>query len=59
MKGLQYSCLVAFSGSVSLNGIEYTESGLNKENGMEGSSIPEGLKDSRFRILIVASKFQT
>lgn len=57
--GLKYSCLVAFSGTVKHNGVEYTEHGLNKENGMEGSNIADGLKDPRFRILIVASKFQT
>jgi type I restriction enzyme R subunit len=58
-RGLKYSALVAFSGSVRVSGIEFTEAGLNKENGMEGKSIPDGLKDPRFRILIVASKFQT
>ena len=57
--GLTYTCLVAFSGSVSHKGIEYTEHGLNKENGMEGTNIPDAFKDPRFRILIVASKFQT
>ncbi len=58
-RGLPYSCLVAFSDKVSLDGKEYTESSLNTENGMEGSSIPDGLKDPRFRILIVSNKFQT
>ncbi len=57
--GLPYSCVVAFSGTVPLNGVEYTEPQLNKENGMEGTDIPSGLKDPRFRMLIVASKFQT
>jgi type I restriction enzyme R subunit len=58
-RGLNYSCLVGFSGVVNLHGREYTEGGLNKENGMEGSDIPSGLKDPRFRILIVSNKFQT
>jgi type I restriction enzyme, R subunit len=58
-RGLSYSCLVGFSGVVSINRKEYTESSLNKENGMEGSDIPSGLKDPRYRILIVSNKFQT
>tara|TARA_R110001592_G_scaffold166480_1_gene401579 strand:- start:3967 stop:6924 length:2958 start_codon:yes stop_codon:yes gene_type:complete len=60
-RGLSYSCLVAFSGTIHLKADpkEYTESSLNKENGLEGNNIPSGLKDPRFRILIVASKFQT
>lgn len=58
-RGLSYSCLVAFSGSVPLHGKDYTEGSLNKENGMEGKDIPSGLKDPRFRVLIVSNKFQT
>lgn len=58
-RGLPYSCLVGFSGTVQLHGKEYTEGELNTENGMEGSDIPSGLKDPRFRILIVSNKFQT
>ncbi|MCP9762977.1 type I restriction endonuclease subunit R [Lacihabitans soyangensis] len=57
---LPYSCLVAFSGSVHHEGSEHTESSLNSDNGLQHSvSIPDGLKDPRFRILIVSSKFQT
>ncbi|MCY4561506.1 MAG: DEAD/DEAH box helicase family protein [Flavobacteriaceae bacterium] len=56
---LPYSCLVGFSGIVNLKGKEYTENSLNKNNGMEGNDIPSGLRDPRFRILIVANKFQT
>ena len=56
---LPYSCLVGFSGIVNLKGKEYTENSLNKNNGMKGNNIPSGLKDPRFRILIVANKFQT
>jgi type I restriction enzyme R subunit len=58
-RGLSYACLVAFSGSVNLWGKEHTEHSLNIENGMEGKSIPDALKDPRFRLLIVANKFQT
>lgn len=58
-RNLGYSCLVAFSGSVSLDGQDYTEGQLNKGNGMLGNDIPLGFKDPRFRILIVSNKFQT
>ncbi len=58
-RGLNYSSLVGFSGVVNLNGQEYTETQLNKDNGMEGTDIPSGLKDPRFRILVVSNKFQT
>ena len=57
--GLPYSSLVAFSGTISYNGKEYTEDVLNKENGMVGSNIPEGFKNPQYRILIVSNKFQT
>ena len=57
---LPYSCLVAFSGSIRHNGKEHTEHSLNTENGLQNAvSIPDGLKDPRYRILIVSSKFQT
>jgi type I restriction enzyme R subunit len=57
---LPYSCLVAFSGSILHNGKEHTEHALNTENGLQPAvSIPDGLKDPRYRILIVSSKFQT
>lgn len=58
-RGLSYTCLVGFSGTVKLNGQEYTETGLNRENGAEGSDIPTSFKDPKFRILVVANKFQT
>jgi len=57
--GLPYSCLVGFSGTIYHNGRENSEISLNAENGMLGNSIPNGLKDPRYRILIVSSKFQT
>jgi type I restriction enzyme, R subunit len=55
--GLPYSCLVGFSGKVNYEGQEYTEDNLNKLP--PKVSIPEGLKDPRYRILIVSNKFQT
>ena len=57
--GLPYRCLVGFSGTIFHNGIENTESSLNKKVGMEGEDIPMGFKDPKFRILIVSNKFQT
>lgn len=57
---LPYSCLVAFSGTVTHNGEEFTEDSLNRGNGLAyGIPIEKGLKDPRYRILIVSSKFQT
>lgn len=56
---LPYSCLVGFSGSINHNGKENTEISLNSENGLKGKNIPDGLKDPRYRILIVSNKFQT
>ena len=55
--GLPYSCLVGFSGVVRMDGQEYTEDNLNKLP--PKVSIPEGVKDPRYRILIVSNKFQT
>ncbi len=58
-KNLTYSCLVGYSGTIYHNGKENTETSLNTENGLVNTSIPNGLKDPRFRILIVSNKFQT
>jgi type I restriction enzyme R subunit len=58
-RNLNYSCLVGFSGSIYHNGRENTEISLNSENGLQGKSIPNGLKDPRYRLLIVSNKFQT
>ncbi len=58
-RGLPYSCLVGYSGTIFHNGRENTETSLNSDNGLVGGSIPDGLKDPRFRILIVSNKFQT
>lgn len=60
MLGLPWSCLVAFSGKIDYEGTEVTEDSLNRENGLPaGVSIAKGLKDPKFRILIVSNKFQT
>ena len=56
--GLPYSCLVGFSGTIKYREKENTESSLNIENGFNGK-IPDGMKDPRYRILIVSNKFQT
>jgi type I restriction enzyme R subunit len=58
-RGLSYSCLVGFSGTILHNGRENSETSLNSDNGLVGGSIPDGLKDPRYRILIVSNKFQT
>ena len=56
---LSYGCLVAFSGTVhdTDNGQDYTENGMNELP--PSTSIADSFKDPRYRILIVASKFQT
>ncbi|MCF0201320.1 MAG: type I restriction endonuclease subunit R, partial [Bacteroidales bacterium] len=56
---LPYRALVAFSGTVkdSETGGEYTEAGMNNLQGK--ISIPEALKLPKYRILIVANKYQT
>ncbi|WP_459212763.1 type I restriction endonuclease subunit R [Aquimarina rhabdastrellae] len=56
---LPYECLVAFSGTVKDDetGEEYTESKMNDLRGR--ISIPDALKLPKYRILIVANKFQT
>jgi type I restriction enzyme, R subunit len=58
-RNLSYSCLVGYSGSINHNGRENTENSLNSENGLVKSNIPDGLKDPRYRLLIVSNKFQT
>ena len=58
-RNLSYTCLVAFSGTIYHNGIENSEKSLNTANGLIKTSIQNGLKDPKFRILIVSNKFQT
>lgn len=60
-RGISYKSLVGFSSSVSSNKYniyEETEVSLNKTIGHEGD-IPLGLKNPKFRLLIVSNKFQT
>lgn len=56
--GMSYRALVAFSGEVGYAGDSFTEVGLNGEIGHNGD-IPLGLKNPKFRLLIIANKFQT
>ena len=58
-RNLSYSCLVGFSGTIYHNGKENSETSLNTENGLVNTSIPNGLKDPKYRLLIVSNKFQT
>ena len=55
-RGLSYRALVAFSGEVNYHGDTFTEAGLNDTIGHNGN-IPLGLKNPRFRLLIIANKF--
>jgi type I restriction enzyme R subunit len=55
-KGLPYRCLVAFSGTVNDEGIDYTEAGIN---GFSDSKTAATFKQDEYRFLIVANKFQT
>ena len=56
---LPYGCLVAFSDTVhdTDSGVDYTENGMNELP--PSTSIADNFKDPQYRILIVASKFQT
>jgi type I restriction enzyme R subunit len=59
MKNLPYQSLVAFSGTVhdTDNGKDYTENSMNELPFQ--TSVADSFKDPRYRILIVANKFQT
>ena len=57
-RGLSFKSLVGFSGEVDLDGVKYTESSMNKTVGHDGD-VPLGLKNPKFRLLVVANKFQT
>tara|TARA_Y100001968_G_scaffold84523_1_gene75650 strand:- start:308 stop:3244 length:2937 start_codon:yes stop_codon:yes gene_type:complete len=57
-RGLDYRCLVGFSGEVLDKGKKYTESICNFDVGHKGD-VPLGLKDPKYRLLVVANKFQT
>jgi len=55
-----FKCLVGFSGEVTFEGDpqKYTEKSLNLTNGHDGD-VPLGLKNPKYRLLVVANKFQT
>lgn len=48
--------LVAFSGTVSDNGEEYTETGINK---IKESELPKTFHGKEYQVLLVAEKYQT
>lgn len=52
------STLVAFSGTVEINGHKFTEENMNGF-GIKDAAIRDKFKDDRCKILIVANKFQT
>lgn len=51
-----YKSIIAFSGKKEFKGDGYTETGIN---GFDSGKIPEKLKETEYRFLIVAEKFQT
>jgi len=55
-----FQCLVGFSGEVFLEkgGDKHTEKSLNLSIGHDGD-VPLGLKNPKYRLLVVANKFQT
>jgi type I restriction enzyme, R subunit len=55
-KGYPFRALVAFSGTVKDDGIDYTEAGMN---GIPETQTAETFKRDLYRLLIVAFKFQT
>ncbi len=57
-RGSPIRCLVGFSGEVNVEGEKYSETGLNKTIDHTGD-IPLGLKNPKYRLLVVANKFQT
>jgi type I restriction enzyme R subunit len=56
----KFKCLVGFSGEVKFKGDpeNYTEKGLNLSIDHDGD-VPLGLKNPKYRLLVVANKFQT
>lgn len=53
---LPYQSIVAFSGEKEVDGLKYTEAGLN---GFDSGLIPDKFKSGEYKFLIVADKFQT
>jgi len=59
-KGYTFKTLVAFSQTVTLNGVNYTEYSMNTASAGEPiHDTGEAFKKDEYRILIVADKFQT
>ena len=54
--GSIFEALVAFSDEIDIDGISYTESGLN---GFGEAKLKDNFKDEKYRFLIVADKYQT
>ena len=57
-KGEDMRALVAFSGTIEMDGSEFTEKSLNKSIGAKGK-IPVSFKNPKYRLLIVCSKYVT
>lgn len=55
-RGLDFDALVAFSGKVKHDGAEYTETGMN---GFPESQTADTFAAERWRLIVVANKFQT
>lgn len=58
-RNLPWKSLVAFTGTVNYNNLDYTESSLNKSNNPLNMKIEDNFhKNDKIRFLIVANKFQ-
>lgn len=55
-RNLPYNIIIAFSGTKTVDGIEYTEAGLN---GFPDSQTPQEFEKPENRILVVANKYLT
>ena len=56
--GLSIKTLVAFSGTVDINGTDYTENSLNNKNHEKDFDIAKKFSGDEYRILIVADKYR-
>ena len=57
-RGINYRALVGFSGEVNIDAEKYTEASCNQSVDYKGN-VPAGLKNPKYRLLVVANKFQT
>lgn len=55
-KGYKFKTLVAFSGTITDGGIDFTEAGMN---GISQKQTAETFKQDEYKIMVVAYKFQT